>query len=390
MTKKRENLKAALNETGIVGMKYLKRFRKVLEPLNSVGWHHNRKLFFDDYVALLLLYHLNPAVTSLRDLQFASTLKRVQKRLGISQTSLGSLSESISNFDSKALYEIFLELLHEAQATKPTRNHFEKLPHDISVIAVDGTLLRALPRMAWAMWGAQDNEKALKAHVHFDVLRGIPTDISVSKGNGSEREALENSLKPDCLYVLDRGYLKLDLYKQILDAGSSLVARFAKQLKYSVLENFEISEEAKSQGVVLDCKAKTLSTKSKALNNTPVRVVHIETKDRNGEVHVIRILTDRFDLDPEVIGIIYQQRWQIELFFRHLKSQPGFKHLLSDRLEGLELQLLSALIAELLVFLLSNKKVNKRTLLMMNLAHQGLVEEDEILAFFNGSPKKCN
>ncbi len=61
MTKKRENLKAALNETGIVGMKYLKRFRKVLEPLNSVGWHHNRKLFFDDYVALLLLYHLNPA-----------------------------------------------------------------------------------------------------------------------------------------------------------------------------------------------------------------------------------------------------------------------------------------------------------------------------------------
>ena len=55
---------------------------------------------------LILLYMFNPVVTSLRGLQQASELEKVQKRLGCERASLGSLSESVAVFDSERLKPI--------------------------------------------------------------------------------------------------------------------------------------------------------------------------------------------------------------------------------------------------------------------------------------------
>ena len=52
----------------------------------------NRRLFYDQYVALLLLYFFTPALTSLRGLQQATGLEKVQRVLGVGRTSLGSPS----------------------------------------------------------------------------------------------------------------------------------------------------------------------------------------------------------------------------------------------------------------------------------------------------------
>ncbi|PAY16168.1 hypothetical protein CKO51_28120 [Rhodopirellula sp. SM50] len=61
----------------------------------------NRKLHYDQYCMLVLLYVLNPTVSSLRALTQASELAKVQKRLSSSKTSLGSLSEASRVFGSK-------------------------------------------------------------------------------------------------------------------------------------------------------------------------------------------------------------------------------------------------------------------------------------------------
>ena len=59
---------------------------------------------------LMLLYFFNPIVTSLRGLQQASQLKNVQKKLGCTRASLGSLSEASTVFDPDRLKEIIGEL----------------------------------------------------------------------------------------------------------------------------------------------------------------------------------------------------------------------------------------------------------------------------------------
>ena len=68
-----------------------------------------------------------------------------------------------------------------------------------------------------------------------------------------------------------------------------------------------------------------------------------------GEPYTLILCTDRLDLPADVIALIYQYRWKVELFFRLLKSVFGCRHLLSDSYEGVSIQVYAALIATLLL-----------------------------------------
>ena len=100
----------ALVEKDVQGLKYFKLLRPLLARLHDAGTQRdragNRKLFFDNYGALILLYFFNPILTSLRGVQQASTLRNVQRRLGCARSSLGSLSEATGVFDAELLQSI--------------------------------------------------------------------------------------------------------------------------------------------------------------------------------------------------------------------------------------------------------------------------------------------
>src|SRR5271167_2766035 len=98
----------------VQGLKYLDQLAPLLNRLHEVGCQrdkaHNRKLHYDQYCLLILLFLFNPAVKSLRSLQQTCELKNVQKRLGCPRMSLGSFSESVDVFDPQRLSEIIGEL----------------------------------------------------------------------------------------------------------------------------------------------------------------------------------------------------------------------------------------------------------------------------------------
>ena len=85
------------------GCKYFGMISEFLPRLQNIGAERdksgNRELFCDQYLSLLLLYFFSPAVTSLKALQQATELEKVQKLLGVKRVSLGSLSEAGSVFD---------------------------------------------------------------------------------------------------------------------------------------------------------------------------------------------------------------------------------------------------------------------------------------------------
>ena len=88
-----------LQASQLQGFKYFALLASLLDRLRPVGTARdkagNRQLFFDQYAALLLLYFFNPILTSLRGLQQATGLDKVQQQLGVRRTSLGSLSEAV-------------------------------------------------------------------------------------------------------------------------------------------------------------------------------------------------------------------------------------------------------------------------------------------------------
>ena len=146
--KKREDVR----EEDVTGLKYFDKLAPLLERLHDVGCQRdkagNRDLHFDQYCLLVLLFLFNPVVRSLRSLQQASALKKVQRLLGCPRASLGSLSESVQVFEPERLREIIGELGKQLApiAQDPRLKDVRQ-----TVTLVDGTLLKALPRIAEAM-----------------------------------------------------------------------------------------------------------------------------------------------------------------------------------------------------------------------------------------------
>jgi hypothetical protein len=370
-----------LRSSDIEGLEYFDTLAPLLARLNDVGTRRdkagNRQLFYDQYVSFLLLYFFNPTITSLRGLQQASTLENIQRRLKVRATSLGSFSEAARVFDASVLHEVLQELALKAAPVikKPSA---QKL---LNLTAVDGSIFRAFPRMAWALW-KDSTHRGVKLHLHFDVFCAVPTDAAITPAACSEPGQLRLMLQPGRLYVIDRGYVDHELYNEILKAKSSFIARIKDNGQYTVAEARPLSNDARAAGVVSDELIKRLGTShhKNFLKNHELRLVKTERGNDKGEVQTWWLLTDRLDLDAELISLGYHYRWTIELFFRWLKCVIGCKQLLTTSANGVALQIYTALIASLLIVLWTGRKPTKRTWEMLQFYFQGWASLDEVEA----------
>lgn len=376
-----------INERSLKGFKYFKVISKLLESLHGAACQrdraHNRILHMDQYMSLLLLYMFNPLCQSLRGIQRASKLKKVQRILKVSRSSLGSLSEAARVFDSELLKGLIGELAGKLKLIP----HRAKLAEVEGILTlVDGTLLQALPKMTWALW--QTDHNALKAHVQFELLKGVPVNAEITNGNANEKDVLEKVLQAGRIYVLDRGYAKYSLFQEIIDAGSNFVCRIRDNAVFEVIEERLLSDEALDAGLVRDAVVRLgCQTKNNKLVQ-PVRIIEIECTPhikayktgRGGpqQGQTILIATDRLDLPAEIVALIYKYRWQIEIFFRFFKHVLGCRHLLSHCENGIELQTYAAIIACLLIALWTHGKPTRGTYEMLCYYFMGWADDEEL------------
>jgi hypothetical protein len=369
-------------ETGesLRGNRLIKPINHLIEKLHDVGAERdragNRKLFFDQYATLLLLYFCNSSLTSLRGLQEATGWEKTRKKLGIQSTSLGSLSEAATIFDAAHLESIIHELAAQAIPLSAGREA-EALK---GLTAVDGSVFSGMSRMAWALWNGPDH-RAAKLHLHFDVLKAVPCQAAVTPAACSEPGPLEAMLQPGRLYVLDRGYADYELFAKIIGAGSSLVARVKDSTAFTVEEERPLDAAAKKAGVIRDVILARLGTSHhKDHLKQKMRLVIVRTVDRDGKTNELWLITDRLDLDADLVALAYRYRWTVELFFRWLKCILGAGHLISQSQNGVTLQMYAALIVSLLIVLRTGRKPTKRTYETIQFYLVGWVTDEEFEA----------
>jgi hypothetical protein len=392
-----DNMDNGIKENDIQRLSILRSFKPLLNRLHTHADCHNRQLHYDQYVSLMLLYFFNPTLTGLRSIQQASKLENVQKKLDIKRTSLGSMSEASHVFDPQLLIPIINELAQDADLLK-LDNRLDKF--NFELVAVDGTLLRALPKMLWALWLDEDH-RAAKMHLEFDILKGVPLRAQVTDANASEVTQLESALAPGKLYCLDAGYRDYRFLDKIMKKPSSFVIRLSDNASYKIVEEHTLTQTDREAGVEFD-RTVWLGCKQKRKDiSRPIRIIQLHYYDerilsgyykRKSRVsskktfrtrsteQTILIATDRMDLPAEIIGLIYRYRWQIELFFRWFKCILGCQHLLALSKNGITIQVYCALIASLLIRLWSGRKPTKRTFEMICLYFQGWATLDELIA----------
>lgn len=387
--------KQKIKDEDITGLKYFEQLAPLLERLHDDGCDRdragNRHLHYDQYCMLLLLFLFNPIVTSLRGIQQASELRKVQKKLGCQRASLGSLSEATSVFDADRLKEIIAEL---GEQLEPLAEDKRLRDLQQTITLVDGSLIAALPRIMEASWRkATDGNGMVKwrLHTHFELLRGVPTRIDVTPNGGGqhdERAMLAAVIESDRLYVTDRGYAKFTLFNQIVAADSSYVCRLRDNSVWTVVEEHYRNDDAGLDEIISD-EIVEFSKGSDLTHQVRVICIRINPHTSRGKYRggssgvdsdgILRIATNLLDVPADIIGLIFSYRWAVEIFFRFFKHILGCRHLLSHDQNGIELQTYCAIIACMLIALWTGKKPTLRTYEMICFYFTGLADEDELM-----------
>jgi len=212
------------------------------------------------------------------------------------------------------------------------------------------------------LWLDEDH-RAAKMHVHFDVLKGVPVEATLTAGTGSETGQLRATLQPGRLYVIDRGYAEYQLFQDIVNAGSGFIGRIRDNAVWTVVEERPITPAAAAAGVRRDLVVWLGGSKSGTVFQQTLHVVEIETSktDAQGQAEVLLLASSRLDLDAEWIALGYRYRWSVELFFRWFKCILGCRHLLSTSANGITIQLYLGIIASLLISLWAGRKPTRAT-----------------------------
>ncbi len=415
---------------------HLRRVFPLLERLHDVGCGRdtagNRELHFDEYVKLVLIYTWNPAIESLRDLQRSMGLSAVARAVGVKRFSLGSFSESVRVFDPELLKEVIAEL---ARGLGPVPGSDPRLAGlGAAITLADGTVLAALPRLARAAAGmdpdgvpaaryttARDGRGMYghRLHMELDLRTFAPGRMTLTgaRNAGAHREGhvLRAGLVAGKCYVGDGGYADASLFDAVVAAGSNFVVRLREDAVLDVVEERPVPPPPRPVGddadrlpvppvhagtVVRDAVVRLgKPPKAGEPDLRPLRrvvAVHVEPRPRRTRAggggtrtsDTILPCTDLPDLPADLASTIYRQRYTVELFFRFLKRLLGLRHLISQRREGIEVQVYCAVIVTLLIHLMTGRQPDRGTAQMVGWYLIGLATEQELTGYLSKPDNK--
>jgi hypothetical protein len=379
VAKKRERIR----EDQLRNWNLLDQFRRRVLPLlqaqaaSATEKDERRTLLAEDYFCSYLFAMLNPVITSMRSLCHVSHCRKM-RAVSAAPFSPAAFSEGQHVFAPPLLEKVVRQLAQENQG-RGQGGDVRVRQALKALTAVDGTVLRAVPRMAWAPAGGPGT--ALKLHLHFNVFDQIPEAWPITPGKVSESKVLAQTVQPGALIVADRNYgHDFALLIQLQARGIDFVLRLYNNL---ILEpvgpDRPLTEADRRAGVAWD-----RLVRFGVHGDGPVfRVVRVEA---NGDV--FHLVTTREDLSAELIGLIYRQRWQIELFFKWIKTLLNCRHWLAESPAGVQIQIYCVLIASLLLMLWTGQRPNKRMVESLQWYWTGLATEEDLVRLLQRADSK--
>lgn len=350
-----------------------------LERLRALPAHGNRVLHLDRLFHGLLLAFFDPLARSLRLIEDAGDFAG---RLELAKLARSTTSDALAAFDPAVLQPLIQDLRQRV----PQLAHGDPDLATITrrIIAGDGTYLRTLADVAWALhMTGRDGKKQgqVRANVQLDVANWVPRVISISGDDGqSEPQAFAPDLLEGVLYVWDRNFLDFQFLSDLLARNNDFVLRVRDNAPaVRVVRKLELSAADAEAGVIAD---EIVELTGRGAPAGLFRRVTIQSTNRRGQPEIIRLLSNLTDAQTaaRLIGAIYRLRWQIELFFKWLKCWARMDHLLSTSRNGITFQLYVAVIAVLMMHLQSGRRVSLYTLAALSRLAHGQLTPDQAMA----------
>jgi hypothetical protein len=346
-----------------------------LRRLRALPAHGNRVLHLHQLFVALLLSFYDPAVRSLRLIEDQGDFDGRLDLQGIDRLARSTTSDALATFDPAHLRPIIHDLRRRVGQIRKADDTLAGVTQRI--IAADGTYLNTLADVTWALHQTRRDGRRhgqVRANVQVDVHDWTPQVVSISGDDGcSEPQAFAADLLRDVLYVVDRNFLDFSFLRRVLDNDNNVVLRVRGNAPATaVVRELPVTPQDAEAGVVSD-QIVTLGGRG-APAGREFRLTVIHATNRGGKLEVIRLLsslTDHRAISARIVGEIYRLRWQIELFFKWLKTWAGLDHLLSTSRRGIAFQFYVAVIAVLLMYVQLGRRVSRYALVQMQLLAHG-------------------
>ena len=361
---------------GVPNAKFLRFLQDQLQSLRNLPAHGNRKLHLHPVVVTLVMSFYDPLIRSLRGIEAESVVEPITGA-AVQRMARSTTSDALRTFDPQLLQPIIDNLHRQVPELRKTDPNLQNILKKI--VAADGTYLSVFSDTVWALIHTKSNGRKqgqVRLNCQISTTDWVPQIITVSgdePSDGSEPDAVARDLISGVLYVVDRNFIDFDFLKAVRTKESDVVLRIKSNAPaYEIIESRTLSPEDIAQGVTGDHIVRLTGRDAPEGN---FRLVQIRHASKSGET--VSLLTNLTDpaIAAHVIGYIYKQRWQIELFFRWLKLWCNFDHLLSTSRNGITMQFYCIMIATLLMHIHMGRKVSKYTLIAMHMVQKGATFE---------------
>lgn len=400
----------------IQGAKYLKLIQDFLHQLPPTGVagekpHPNRKLLMRDVAAAYFMAFFNPTLQSLRRLEDFSDTPKGKECFAQKHVSRSSFSELAGRLSAAPLQPLIQQLLAEAKRRAPAQ--LEDLPQVFEhVLAVDGTFLSAASDIAWALAAGKAQPQAappadaapqprdataprpgrtrakVRVDVHVNAANWLPEVLCVAGQGTSEAASAAAHVQPGAVHLYDRAIFSFGLLRAHQEQGGQFVVRLrigARCVQFESREERPLSERDRQACVVSDRIGRLAGSEHRQAPDLVLREIVVQFADGSQ----VRLLTNLLDAPAWVIALLYQYRWQVELFFRWLKTYAGFAHLMHHSRTGVELQMGIALIAMLALCLETGARPSRYSHALLAEVVRGAAQLEDILPILARRERAC-
>jgi IS4 transposase len=298
----------------------------------------------DQLVAML--YVQLAGAQSLRELQAGLNAQaRHHYHLGIGPVARSTLADA-NDRRNPLIYADLLRLLIEQAGRALRRERSEML------YLLDATTVPLPPRCSQELRGhpSKRGNHGMKLHVQFEAGSAAVQSASITKARVNDiTEARTLPIEEGATYVFDKGYCNYNWWHSIEQKRATFVTRFRRDAALTFKRERRASKKA---GILRDSIVVfALRTPRGGHRNSysrPLRRIEVHRPDQAPLVLATNDLTS----PAQEIALLYKQRWAIELLFKWVKQHLQIRRFVGRNENAMRIQLLTALIAYMLVLLL--------------------------------------
>jgi hypothetical protein len=224
------------------------------------------------------------------------------------------------------------------------------------VVIFDSTIVALSARLLHTGYRLKGGDAAHMRQLKFTIgFSGIPMSAHLYRHPSytSEGAALKESiLKYNTAYaktirIFDRGILSRKTHDTFTEQNIPFISRINSNSKHQVVQKNSLPKSTKTESLILHSDRWVyLFSEGCIKAKHPVRCIRATKKLTSEEILFVSNIPD---LTATEITRLYKQRWDIEVFFKFLKQELNFSHLINRSENGIRVMLYATLIAAIIL-----------------------------------------